>query len=603
MSSRSMPELQAIDRRRHPRRRRGFGLEEKATKNLEISGKQVQTGTDAESDTGPKKKRKTKLQRLIRQFDPEEGLLYDCAICFDQYLINQGVVTCAEHFLCNDCIGDIFTDALDPLSSIFPVKCCPKGHDSKRPAYLYRERLVQHLLPANVNEAYARKELEYETLPTLKIYCAKCKAFIPPQGFVTQGPYTIATCDCGTVMCVGCKGTWQDNHRCIDSNNPEARPEWLPEYSKTFRIKKCPGCQMYIELKEACNHMTCQYCHHEFCFICLIPWGRHDEGDNYDLCPATGEPEFGYDKDGYENSLRAIHRDTGLNRKGLNRLGEKPEAVRVAHLRGNGWNPNEYADFQVHDDEDLDPPLVRPLDPPRGRPGFVGGPPLPPPPDEEAERISRLSPEELALYEYRNQLDETVDDLRMDQYYRKDTSPYHDTLGFDQLDCRHHLEHRTGQNDCQFCGWFMPYFYNQCRKCQVSACRWCSASWLHNPDREYSNYVSVIQHAEVGEAPYKAKRRSLYRSLQEAGMVPVWRAADMFEEHEKLLLETDPFYYGEYGISEMFAEAGRELSHRQWYTWVENVGIAGNDMAFDLFANRFAPLCWDEIDREYALTL
>ena len=65
--------------------------------------------------------------------------------------------------------------------------------------------------------------------------------------------------------------------------------------------------------------MTCCYCRHDFCFVCLMPWdGAPHDGDG---CPSYGDPPAGYDSEGYELTVRGLHRDTGYDRQGLNRFG------------------------------------------------------------------------------------------------------------------------------------------------------------------------------------------------------------------------------------------------------------------------------------------
>lgn len=46
--------------------------------------------------------------------------------------------------------------------------------------------------------------------------------------------------------------------------------------------KKCPKCQAPIERNDGCNHMTCQICHYQFCYVCEEPWETHS---NYYVCP------------------------------------------------------------------------------------------------------------------------------------------------------------------------------------------------------------------------------------------------------------------------------------------------------------------------------
>lgn len=118
---------------------------------------------------------------------------------------------------------------------------------------------------------------------------------------------------------VGCKTSWEDDHhRCADSNEPGVKPDWLPVYSATCRIKQCPYCRLWIEHKEACNHMTCCYCRHEFYFVCELPWdgnGFHDD----ESCPSYGDRVAGYDDESFEKTDRGLHRDTGYSRSGLDR--------------------------------------------------------------------------------------------------------------------------------------------------------------------------------------------------------------------------------------------------------------------------------------------
>nr|KAG5714730.1 hypothetical protein BaRGS_000218 [Batillaria attramentaria] len=40
--------------------------------------------------------------------------------------------------------------------------------------------------------------------------------------------------------------------------------------------KQCPNCKSPIQKNEGCNHMKCSKCKHDFCWVCLEQWKRHN---------------------------------------------------------------------------------------------------------------------------------------------------------------------------------------------------------------------------------------------------------------------------------------------------------------------------------------
>ncbi|EDU46451.1 RING finger domain containing protein [Pyrenophora tritici-repentis] len=241
----------------------------------------------------------------------EDTAKYECCICGDDILLSKGVVTCAEHVMCNECIVDAHAIALKD-NSAFPTKCC---------APIPFEQ-VEHLLSPEMREAYSMKIKEHNTPIHSRIYCSKeaCSSFIPPTQFdSTSFIQTVAPCTCGCVTCTECSKEWDSEghkcHECVVESDNTLRPKWLPEYSPTCRIKQCPDCTAWIELEESCNHMYCCHCRTQFCFICMMLWdGFHEEVG----CPAYGDPPAGYDEEGFELSWRGLHFETGLDRNGHN---------------------------------------------------------------------------------------------------------------------------------------------------------------------------------------------------------------------------------------------------------------------------------------------
>lgn len=86
----------------------------------------------------------------------------------------------------------------------------------------------------------------------------------------------VARCKCGTRTCWLCGNNLHAPATCEQSE------KWLTDYSNDFEkiwlsknTKKCPNCKAYIEKNGGCNHMTCNGCKYEFCWICGHEWKSH----------------------------------------------------------------------------------------------------------------------------------------------------------------------------------------------------------------------------------------------------------------------------------------------------------------------------------------
>jgi ariadne-1 len=88
----------------------------------------------------------------------------------------------------------------------------------------------------------------------------------------------VATCDkCSTSFCLKCGSephppllcealnTWKE--KCL---NESETANWI-----LANTKPCPRCRSRIEKNQGCNHMTCQQCRYDFCWICSGEWKDH----------------------------------------------------------------------------------------------------------------------------------------------------------------------------------------------------------------------------------------------------------------------------------------------------------------------------------------
>ena len=68
---------------------------------------------------------------------------------------------------------------------------------------------------------------------------------------------------CSQIMCLKCNKPFHDKVTCESMMNRE-----LKNWSVGKDIKKCPHCKAIIQKIEGCNHITCSFCNHDWCWLC-----------------------------------------------------------------------------------------------------------------------------------------------------------------------------------------------------------------------------------------------------------------------------------------------------------------------------------------------
>lgn len=87
-----------------------------------------------------------------------------------------------------------------------------------------------------------------------------------------------AECDaCTTRFCLRCGEEPHSPVTCRDlarwsekCRNESETANWI-----LANTKPCPKCSTRIEKNQGCNHMSCQQCRYEFCWICMGDWNDH----------------------------------------------------------------------------------------------------------------------------------------------------------------------------------------------------------------------------------------------------------------------------------------------------------------------------------------
>ncbi|PAA88544.1 hypothetical protein BOX15_Mlig030936g3 [Macrostomum lignano] len=202
-----------------------------------------------------------------------------CSLCLldDQLVVAR---TCCGQHVCYACYNEWVRTKVYARTVEVGCPCCS--------CFLTVSEIIEFLGD--------RADRYYEILTDLngdpnKKTCPQCN-------MVTKNPNEKASKRLGGELtrCQRCEFSWcfrchsppHPNMSCsANSSGKQMLRDWgLETYfdgSQFIRkARKCPSCKVYIEKNQGCNHMTCNRCSYQFCYVCGKNWragnfvfGRH----------------------------------------------------------------------------------------------------------------------------------------------------------------------------------------------------------------------------------------------------------------------------------------------------------------------------------------
>jgi len=231
----------------------------------------------------------------------------ECGICYEDDVDTMLAMPCG-HAFCLECWYDFCVNAVREGPSCVQTTC-PEASCNE----VVTEEEIERALAAAGTAAPPEltKFLQFqlrnfvESNPLTRwcpgrgcerVACAQTASAMESEG-------NVAHCDsCTTNFCLlcgeephapaVCKDLAKWNEKC---RNESETANWI-----LANTKSCPKCVSRIEKNQGCNHMTCQRCKFEFCWICMGDW--HDHGANtggyykcnkYDTGGGAGGPSTG----------------------------------------------------------------------------------------------------------------------------------------------------------------------------------------------------------------------------------------------------------------------------------------------------------------------
>ncbi|UJR12356.1 hypothetical protein I4U23_016533 [Adineta vaga] len=206
----------------------------------------------------------------------------ECIVCMTEKSLNEfeGIYSDScihiERTVCNSCVYENTKSLVADSIIYFEDITCPELNCH---AILDYNGIRQILVNIGNNQTFFEQYDQHLinlqlSLMSDFIWCA--------YGCGSGQLYDITGSENPAVTCLKCNRRTCFKHRVIwhtdmtcdqydllesQSSESDANNKWLELFTK-----KCSQCQWYIQKNEGCDHMTCRYCKHEFCWECLADY-------------------------------------------------------------------------------------------------------------------------------------------------------------------------------------------------------------------------------------------------------------------------------------------------------------------------------------------
>ncbi|KAF2501288.1 hypothetical protein BU16DRAFT_451626, partial [Lophium mytilinum] len=179
---------------------------------------------------------------------------------------------------CTRCLRQWITSEFE--SKVWDQIDCPECRER-----MHYEDMAQ-LAPSSVFRKYDRLSTKaaLEAIPGFRWCTSKncTSGQVHSSGYESPKFECVA---CRRRYCVVHNRRWHEGETCAEfdyrtDGTQKREEEKASEKLIRETAKKCPGCKGKVEKMSGCDHMTCSKCRHQFCWICLAPFGPIREEGN-----------------------------------------------------------------------------------------------------------------------------------------------------------------------------------------------------------------------------------------------------------------------------------------------------------------------------------
>ena len=220
----------------------------------------------------------SELNIVENENDIEDELEDDCDVCMANKKVNMHLSLKCEHHFCRECWENYLKEKITN-NFVIDIKCM----DAKCNQILVQSD-IRKILFKNKKELFVKYKRFFRNKVRENALKGKKFKHCPKENceeMVVENPKTqFVECANGHRFCFECLEKWHENKKCKKNKDIEKFNKW----KNKKHTRECPNCLCIIEKNGGCNHMTCQHCKYQWCWIC---GGKYTIG-HYSSGPCAG---------------------------------------------------------------------------------------------------------------------------------------------------------------------------------------------------------------------------------------------------------------------------------------------------------------------------
>ena len=202
----------------------------------------------------------------IFKLKTKEEKRHECKICEEEITKQEEIRNKCDKCYNNFCDECLYLYVKESIKNGKHALFCPNCE------LLYTEEKIERIFSFGSNDKNEVNKLRklLEKSSTKEIILSNPDLMFCPivdcDGFSKKNSeQEYNSCNKGHKFCVKCGELWHEDGQCKAEQEVD---KLFQEYFKRYKLKNCPYCKIVTIKKGGCNHIKCNYCKKDWCWLC-----------------------------------------------------------------------------------------------------------------------------------------------------------------------------------------------------------------------------------------------------------------------------------------------------------------------------------------------